>query len=227
VSARVRCFRVKRWTKWDVKIDRRPVGSLPRVRCLTCSLAFSGAQAQPNGPTERGGLYTAGVQGSFFFGRLNSSPQAGYLGRIARTAFPRWCGLAANRTCAGGLLLRRQVGEHATESRWLSRSSFPVNLEGVGSGGAQSLLAAPRRRLAFDSLSGARGVGARPTVGGSPSWRTAPRARRMQLGYATGEAKWSRASGSPKQAAEAARARARGGARTAAASTPLGPRAQP
>jgi hypothetical protein len=50
-------------------------------------------------------------------GWLNFNPQAGYLGRIARTAFPRWWGLAATRTCTGGLLLRRQVGEHATESR--------------------------------------------------------------------------------------------------------------
>jgi hypothetical protein len=41
VSARVRSFRGKRWTKWDVKIDRRPVGSWPRARCLTCSLAYS------------------------------------------------------------------------------------------------------------------------------------------------------------------------------------------
>jgi hypothetical protein len=64
---------------------------------------------------------------------------------VARTAFPRWWGLAATRTaCAGGLLLRRQVGEHATESRWLSRSSLTAHLEGVGSGGVQSLLTAPR-----------------------------------------------------------------------------------
>jgi hypothetical protein len=69
------------------------------------------------------------------------------LGRIARTAFPRWWGLAAPRTCAGGLLLRRQVGEHATESRRLSRSSFSVDLEGVGSGAAQSLLTVPRRTI--------------------------------------------------------------------------------
>ena len=58
-------------------------------------------------------------------------------------------GLVATRTCPGGLvyglLLRRQVGEHTTESRWLSRSSFSVNHEGVGSGGVQSVLTAPRR----------------------------------------------------------------------------------
>jgi hypothetical protein len=48
------------WTKWDVKINRRPVGSVPRVRCLTCSLACSrtaerkrSQTAQRNGVTTR------------------------------------------------------------------------------------------------------------------------------------------------------------------------------
>jgi hypothetical protein len=79
--------------------------------------------------------------------RPNFNPWAGYLRRIARTTSPRWWGLAAPRTCTGGLLLRRQVGEHAaaTGSRRLPRSSFSVDLEGVGSGGVQSLLTAPRR----------------------------------------------------------------------------------
>jgi hypothetical protein len=41
-------------------------------------------------------------------------------------------GLAATRTCVGVLLLLRMqlVGERATEPRWLSRSSFSVDLEG-------------------------------------------------------------------------------------------------
>jgi hypothetical protein len=61
---------------------------------------------------------------------LNFNPYAGCLGRIARSAFPRWWGLAASRTrvpaqqCAGGLLLRRRVGEHTTEP--LSGFSFSV-----------------------------------------------------------------------------------------------------
>jgi hypothetical protein len=73
------------------------------------------------------------------------NPQAGHLGGIARTASPRRRGLAATRTCAGALLLCRQVGERAREPQWLSRSSFSVNLEVVGSEGVQSLLTAPRR----------------------------------------------------------------------------------
>jgi hypothetical protein len=70
----------------------------------------------------------------------DTPPLAGWL-----LVFPRWRGLAETRTCAGGLLLRRQASERATEFRRLSRSSFSVNHEGVGSGGVQSLLTAPRR----------------------------------------------------------------------------------
>jgi hypothetical protein len=62
VGVRVRCFRVSGGlSKWGVKIVQRPVGSVPCVRCLTCSLAYSGAQAQPNGPTELAS-YAAGKQ---------------------------------------------------------------------------------------------------------------------------------------------------------------------
>jgi hypothetical protein len=85
------------------------------------------------------------IAAGWLAGEHNSNPQAGYLGRIARTAFPRWWGLSAPRTCAGGLLLRWQVGEHAIGPRRVSRSSFSVNLEGVGSGGVKRLLTAPRR----------------------------------------------------------------------------------
>jgi hypothetical protein len=55
---------------------------------------------------------------------------------------PHMCGwaTASQAGCLVSTLL------HATGSRWrVSRSSFSVNHEGVGSGGVQSLLTAPRR----------------------------------------------------------------------------------
>jgi hypothetical protein len=69
-------------------------------------------------------------------------------GGIARSAFPRWHGASRAPSISGRATvhctLRMQVGEHATEARWLSRPSFSVNGKGVGSGGARRLLAAPR-----------------------------------------------------------------------------------
>jgi hypothetical protein len=53
---------------------------------------------------------------SWLAGWLNPNPQAGGFGRIARTASPRLWGVAATRTCAGGLLLLRRGGASQRES---------------------------------------------------------------------------------------------------------------
>jgi hypothetical protein len=80
--------------------------------------------------------------------RSCSNLHAGCLKRTARTASPRWWGLAATRTCAGGLLPCR--GRLASTLQNLAGYrgppfQFSVNGESAGSGGVQSQLTAPRR----------------------------------------------------------------------------------